>query len=78
MVLEKNKIIDMPVFLTQLMDVIKDYMSFERVWRDVLQDEDNVHLRGEDWSHGKILDQNYQINTLGRKVGYNQDVKVVR
>ena len=70
MVLAKNGITDALVPMEKLGKVIKDYMSYERIWRDVLSDPLNAHLRGEDWSDGKILDQKYQINVLGREPGY--------
>ena len=69
LVLEKNnKDGIMFVDVSFLGDFVKDYMSYERIWRQVLQDEPS--LRGEDYCDGKILSQNYQIKELGKEVGY--------
>lgn len=74
MVLAKNNINAMFVPSTQIGDVIKDYMSFERIWRDVLQERED--LRGEDWKDGKILDQKFQMEVLGKESGYHELKKI--
>ena len=70
MVLVKN---GAGLFITsdKLPDIIKDYMSYERVWRDVLETK-RKDLRGEDWDHGKALSQEFQLKELGREVGYHE------
>jgi hypothetical protein len=72
MVLAKN-VSGMFITADQLPNIIKDYTSYERIWRDILQD--NEELRGADWNDGKALSQKYQIEELGREVGYREDVK---
>lgn len=57
----------------EALEIAKDYVSFERIWRDVVQRE--PHLRGQDHSDGKALSQKFQIKDLGYEVGYTKDVR---
>lgn len=59
--------------VNELLELAKDYVSYERVWRDVLQKE--PPLRGRDHSDGKILSQSFQIKELGREVHFSENVK---
>lgn len=54
-------------------EICRDYVSYERTWRDVLQKES--HLRGQDHSDGKILAQKFQLEDLKLEVGYHKDIK---
>ena len=73
MLLEKHGDGSMFFPLSKLKDFVEDYVSYERVWRLVL--EDCPELRGNDYKDKDIYEQKFEIERLGREVGYNQNVK---
>lgn len=58
--------------LEELADFALKFASFDRAWRDVL--EDNPSLQGKDYNEKTKLEQEKQIE-LGYEVGYSQDIK---
>ena len=64
-----------PLDENELADFARTYESLERVWRDVLKNEES--LRGLDY-HDKVeLEQEKEI-FLGYEVGYHKDVKELK
>lgn len=58
--------------LEELADFALKFASYDRAWRDVL--EDNKHLQGSDYDKKTELSQKVQVK-LGYEVGYYQDIK---
>lgn len=51
--------------------VAHDWISYDRVFR--LVQSENPSVRPENWeTQKKVREQNYEINTLGREVGFKQ------
>lgn len=72
LILEKNnKTGSMFVDINFLPDFARDYVSYERVWRKVL--EENPDLRGDDYGDKEVLEQQVQID-LDYQPGYKQMV----
>ena len=60
-----------------LADMLVEAESMSRYWRMILGDEHH-ELRGNDYSTGKVLAQNYQIKELEYESGFEKNVKQLR
>ena len=71
----KEKYADGSMFfpIDRLEDFAKDYVSYDRVFR--LVQEEHSNLQGNDYKDGKALSQSFQMEVLGREVGYPQDTR---
>lgn len=63
--------------LKEMSDFAIKYATFERAWRQVLQQEENKHLRGSDYSQGEILAQERELS-LGYEPNYHADIKKLK
>lgn len=69
LILEKHGKHSMFVDINFLPEFAKDFVSYERVWRQVLQNEES--LRGDDYGDKEVLEQQVQID-LDYQAGYKQ------
>jgi hypothetical protein len=58
-----------------LTKVVKEYASMDRIWRKIL--EENENLRGRDYGQKEILEQESMLN-LDYRPGYHEDVKQLK
>ena len=56
----------------KLLDFCRDYVSYERLWRKVTQE--NPDLRGKDWEDKVELEQNEQMK-MGYESRFHENVK---
>ena len=49
------------ISISEMADFAIKYSSLERAWRQILEDDENKHLRGRDYSKGEILSQEKQL-----------------
>jgi hypothetical protein len=61
-----------PLMKSKMDDIVSDILSADRMWRDIL--DKNESLRGSDFSDGKRLSQEWQMQN-GYDVGYHTDVR---
>jgi hypothetical protein len=61
-----------PLMKSKMDDIVSDILSADRMWRDIL--DKNESLRGSDFSDGKRLSQEWQIQN-GYEVGYADSVR---
>lgn len=73
LILEKHGKYGMFVDINFLPDFAKDYTSYERIWRQVLAE--NEDLRGDDYGDKEVLEQKEMLK-LGYESGYNQKLKI--
>ncbi len=65
------------VTLDDLIDFATSSATADRAWRDILEEEENKHLRGSDYDKKEEIEQNYILNQ-GYEVGHSQDIKKLK
>jgi hypothetical protein len=60
--------------IPDLIDLVRDYTTADREWRDILKNEEN--LQGEDYEDKEVLAQEKMVK-MGYTPGYEKDVTVV-
>lgn len=68
------KAIDTPLSLQELTDFAMKYATYERAWRDVLSNNENAHLRGNDYDNKTDLEIKKR-EELGYTVAFSCDQK---
>ncbi len=61
--------------IPNLIDLVKDYATADRAWRDILLNEEE--LRGSDYNQKQLLEEEKMI-MMGYAPGYSQDVKKLK
>ena len=74
--LQDKHFADGMVNIVRLTDFAKDFTSYDRIWRLVL--EENPKLRGKDYGTKDIVEQRFEVDVLHREPGYFQNVKQLR
>jgi hypothetical protein len=65
------------LYWDKVREIAQDWLSYDRVFR--LCQSENPELRGQNWEEQKkIKEQKFEVEVLGREVGYNRDVKTLR